>query len=975
MSDTYFVPNELEMAIKKENVLLFVGAGVSKCAGLPLWKEIVEATLENKNIEKRIGYKSALDDGILSPLEVIDKLEEKNKKEVYQCFDEMTNKSVEHVIYSLLSKISKRIVTTNYDRLFEQNTKIPVIDPSSAYSLQKIDTADEFVLKIHGDCNAIDRAIIFSSDYKKLYENGDVLARFQLEKLISKYNCLFVGFSLSDPFINSLLGYLDSRYESLGPKHFVVASENIEHDFVENIKISSHSDLVSFVEYLIDIKKTNCSVERIVTEDFSLGPINSLLPQYEDVVIQIGHDAPPTTEYWSGRVEELNALMLPNKVCFVTGIGGQGKSALAARFILMANKNEYSIIDWRDFKEEDLNFQNKLFFLIEKVSSLRVKTTDLIGKETAELVDIFFECLGQKSGIFVFDNVDRYIDLETFVPTGDMELFYNAALRKQHKSKFIFTCRPFIHNASIGFYQVKLEGLKLDDVKLLLKKYNTKITVSYVDELALKLHRATNGHPLWLNIIIAQSRENLSQMEETLSSISTQYSSVSSLSQTSFIADTILKPLWNQLIERERIILRTLSISSIAEREIDLAEIVKDKLNYKNFRKALKQLKSFSLIVEKENEGYIELHPLVREYIKSNFAKEDQEGYISLYVSYLDGFMLLIKEKLGRFLSVDELTLISKKIDILITNEDFQGSVNELRTVRGSMIVSGWLEEYIRLADLLLSKIEWSLKSLSDIRGFDDFMYDVFNSIVEYGRTDIFEKYIVNFQKVFTGVDTRRILIKSSLCHSAWISKDFESAIKLGKSAVDLLDVLDVNEMWQARGRYYLSLRDSKVKENVEKALVYFMNGSSVDVLLKSDDFSISKASNYGNIGRCYQFIGDMDKALYFVIKSYMSLKDEQSYNNIHNLGYASLWLSELLAIQDKHADSLKFAIYARNIWKKDLPGEANRIDSDIASLHNSAVNESIVSLESWQIKKYCNEWVLGSFETIRSRLLLSDDD
>lgn len=176
----------------------------------------------------------------------------------------------------------------------------------------------------------------------------------------------------------------------------------------------------------------------------------------------------------------------------------------------------------------------------------------------------------------MFDNIDKYVDLQKFIPSADMGIFFNKALKTQHNSKFIFTCRPFIHHATTGFYQVKLEGLELDDAKELIKKYHNKIDHNELNDVASRLHKATNGHPLWMGLILAQSRTDIRQIRALVNKINQQQPDENN-NISSLVSETILENVWTSLKEREKVVLRTLSISNISETEEDLAKITSKK--------------------------------------------------------------------------------------------------------------------------------------------------------------------------------------------------------------------------------------------------------------------------------------------------------------------------------------------------------------------------------------------------------------
>lgn len=961
------IPHNLKEAINENKLLIFVGAGISRVAGLPLWKDIVIKTLEDPAITKGKSFISALEDEILTPLEALDKIKSSNIREVYKHFEKETSLILKHEIYNKIAYISKRIVTTNYDSLIEVNTDIKPLDTSSTYSLQKIDDLAEFVLKIHGTCSAIDNSVIFTSDYEKLYGNGNELAKFQLEKLVSTYSCLFLGFSLSDNYVVELFDKLNHMYKGLGKEHYVVSTTPIDHDFVEVIKISSHSELPALLDQLIKFKKNEeaaiFSSEDNLSSEIAIQEKSSIELLLDDgVFIYVGHDTPPKIEHWTGRTEELKSLMTPHKVCFITGIGGQGKSALASKVLSETDKNEYKFFDWRDFKEEDLNFQNKLYQLIELVTHGATKTKQLVGLDTDVLVDIFFDKLGSQKGLFVFDNIDKYIDLQKFTPSGDMAVFFYKTLKSSHNSKFLFTCRPFIHFAGIGFYQVKLEGLEFDDVKELIKKYHSKLSESELHSITLRLHSATNGHPLWMGLILAQSRTDINQIDSILKKISTLHTNETS-NISSFISEAILENVWSGLKDREKIILRTLSISNISESEEDLAKIISKKINYNQFSKALRALKALNLIVAKEGKAHIELHPLVREFIKSNYGREEQESYIALYVSYLDGFIVLLKNRFGMVLGSADLDVISKKVEILINTDKIQESINELRLTSDSFQISGYCEEFLRLSDLLLSKNIWSHKKITTLHGFFEFIDNFFTRLADFGRYEIFDSYMIKYLEVFNEPDANMILAKSALCYKEWTSGNFSTSIKEGKSASDLIEILGESDNWVGKHRYYLALRDSKDVESVKQALDFFCDGKSLDDL-RNNTCTPASSGQYGNVGRCLLYLHQESESLFLTVKSYKALnEDTVNFYNKHNLGYAAKWIGEILALQEKALESLYFLLHARNIWKNDMPGESNKLETLISQTPNTSSRQSVISLETWQITKFCNDWVADYYE------------
>lgn len=829
--------------------------------------------------------------------------------------------------------------------------------------MQKLDEKNSFILKIHGCRTAIDNAVIFSSDYDSLYKTNKgvgELAKFQLTKLISSHSCLFIGYSLSDHFLIDLFNKLDEMYEGVGSEHYIISTNNVEHKFVDTIKINSRDDINTLLDDLI--KETNRQDETENThKNINHETAEENIPLEEEYHLTIGHDTPPIIENWAGRAEEMDALKFKNKACFITGIGGQGKSSLASKFLSEANDGSYHFCEWRDFKEEDLNFQTKLYSLIEIVSHKRILISNLVGLDTEYLIEVFFRELDSQKGIFVFDNIDRYIDLQTFTPSGEMGKFFESVININHNSRFIFTCRPFIHIAKVGTLQIRLEGLRQIEIQELISKYNNKLSSKDLENSAQRLFINTQGHPLWMTLILAQSRVDFSKFDQVLSKLERRDLSSDDYNFSTIVSTTVLDNLWENLKEKERIVLRTLSICNIAEAHDELGKIVERKLNYNQYSKAVRSLKSLNLIVEKEGEGYLELHPLVREFIKGKYDKKDQESYISLYVSYLNGIIFLLKNKFGKVLPSDEVEVLLKKIEVLVVASKLQDAIDEIRITGESILISGYCEDFIRLSDLLLDKLVWNTKTLNSISGFNDFIDTFFTRAVQFGRMDLFDKYAEKYSSVYKNADSNLILLKSSQCNKFWIEGKNDLAIKYGKSASDLIDYLGEKDAWSGKHRYHLALRDSGLTQNIEKAIKFFSEGRELDDIV-CGQVENNLYSHYGNIGKCFDILGDQEKALVLICKSYLAIKKgSSSYHDLHNLGYASKWIYEILS-ENKNNDHLElyFLIYSRNLWKNDMPSEANKMDVLISKLPSSVLNQSIISLEPWQIEKQCNDWVEG---------------
>ena len=217
-------------------------------------------------------------------------------------------------------------------------------------------------------------------------------------------------------------------------------------------------------------------------------------------------DLPPLIDIWVGRGPELSLLEeMKNGVIAITGIGGQGKSALAAKTLEIYRKNnKYAFWDWRDCREQANRFRTQLLSVVEHFSKGEVKADTLNDAEVDWLSKYFFRKVRDVKGFLVFDNVDHYVDVESSRFTSDVSAFVQESLRVKHNFLIIFTCRPRISYPSVRFREIFLRGLELNETMDLFQKKLSGGFKNSQKEIIRKFHNITNGHPLWLNIIASQ---------------------------------------------------------------------------------------------------------------------------------------------------------------------------------------------------------------------------------------------------------------------------------------------------------------------------------------------------------------------------------------------------------------------------------------------------------------------------------------
>lgn len=193
----------LEQLIREMNdnkLVIFVGAGISKNAGLPDWKEVIQP------FKKRLEYKG--EDDYLRIAETYYRRfgEEEYFKEIRNAFEGIEN-SLPHKIHDLIGKIyPDHIITTNYDYLLEnslnkEEKKYDVI--ASNDDLLCTDNIKHDLIKMHGDFKH--KNIVFKeSDYESWEKNFAAVSN-KITTHLADHTILYIGYSLRDSTYKNLI--------------------------------------------------------------------------------------------------------------------------------------------------------------------------------------------------------------------------------------------------------------------------------------------------------------------------------------------------------------------------------------------------------------------------------------------------------------------------------------------------------------------------------------------------------------------------------------------------------------------------------------------------------------------------------------------------------------------------------------------------------------------------------------------------
>lgn len=211
----YEMIEDLSLALKREKLVIFVGAGVSKNSGLPTWGQLVQAFAE------QIGYpmegRLATEEYIRIPQYYYCLDESPNHTDYYSLIKSMVPEDIQPNILNqqIVSLCPKHIVTTNFDTLMDQVAKEYQIIREDRDLLTGISA--HYLLKLHGDIRQPQKLVLKEDDYLHYSETHRLMETF-LKSLLIDHVFLFVGYSLNDYNLKTFVSWIDYIAEEMQVK-------------------------------------------------------------------------------------------------------------------------------------------------------------------------------------------------------------------------------------------------------------------------------------------------------------------------------------------------------------------------------------------------------------------------------------------------------------------------------------------------------------------------------------------------------------------------------------------------------------------------------------------------------------------------------------------------------------------------------------------------------------------------------------
>ncbi len=250
VSDDLVMPLPIKRLFQENNkIALFVGAGVSKLCGLPLWNELGEKAInylyEELELINNFEYATIIRNfhDPKTKLSIFHEILSKaNPKAIGFYEKELNPKQDPNKVlpanpYDLLVEFERPIITSNIDNKLKeslQNLQNKIISlnvknnvsqgsPTVVTSIHKGFDQQTLVkpgipYQIHGNLEDISSAILTTEDYLRNYKVGSGLREF-LENLFIEYTVVFIGYGLEE---FEILEYVITENKKEDKKHYAL---------------------------------------------------------------------------------------------------------------------------------------------------------------------------------------------------------------------------------------------------------------------------------------------------------------------------------------------------------------------------------------------------------------------------------------------------------------------------------------------------------------------------------------------------------------------------------------------------------------------------------------------------------------------------------------------------------------------------------------------------------------------------------
>lgn len=219
------IPRQLIDAFRDRRAVIFLGAGVSRSAGLPSWQNLAA------DLAKDLDFPADLEEGSFSTdslLKIPQYYENKfGRRALQQRLEELIQPNGASRAHDLIASLPCDLYyTTNFDELLESSLRVATEDERFPVIADENDARYHAgrrglqVRKIHGTLSRPLGIVITRQDFARVRNRSQVMFE-DLRGDLRDHSFLFIGYSLSDPDFVALYDDVLSTMGDMRQVHFI----------------------------------------------------------------------------------------------------------------------------------------------------------------------------------------------------------------------------------------------------------------------------------------------------------------------------------------------------------------------------------------------------------------------------------------------------------------------------------------------------------------------------------------------------------------------------------------------------------------------------------------------------------------------------------------------------------------------------------------------------------------------------------
>lgn len=488
-----------------------------------------------------------------------------------------------------------------------------------------------------------------------------------------------------------------------------------------------------------------------------------------------------------------------------------------------------------------------------------------------------------------------------------------------------------------------MQGISLEEAVDLFQQRTDGVAIAESE--IREAHVLTNGHAFWLDLMAIQvSKVPGMTLNKLLENVRRGRGD----------GPDVLSSIWDTLAPREQTVLRFMAETMRPETEDTIEKFVASELNYNKFKRSLKSLITLNLIVVKPESNapdLYDLHPLVRQFVRTRFERNERNGFIRVVLNQYEIIIGTIESMLGAFLPLPMLERWSQKAELEISAGLYEQAFETLYKVEDAMIGGGHVEEFIRTARILFEAIDWETAP-TKFKRFDRLVGVTVNSLDQLGQHDNADQLLARFEQTIPKKTARFIGYCDIRAYSHWLRSDFAQAIEWASKGVDLKNQTNVDTTYDCGHSLALAQRDNG---DPQTALKYFLKGHDLEELTDPEsNVAQDDGPTLGNVGRCLHLMGDFKGALNCYRKSIRALQTDGTSDRVGNRAYARQWIGEVLEHEGEYRLAAAFLQDAVNILGKSSPIRTTGLLQSI----NKLKTQSPTDVSSNEAAKIVDRWI-----------------